>query len=75
MAKSAGSRPQSHYYDRTLSTSSNTSINTNVGMGSVAGSLHRVASVTSVLKRLFSREPPQAPIPIPMGSVEGELNF
>ncbi|KAE8744425.1 hypothetical protein FOCC_FOCC008900 [Frankliniella occidentalis] len=70
LAKSAGSRPQSHYYDRTLSTSSNTSINTNLGMGSVAGSLHRVASVTSVLKRLFSREPPQQPSAIPMASVE-----
>lgn len=70
LAKSAGSRPQSHYYDRTLSTSSNTSINTNMGMGSVAGSLHRVASVTSVLKRLFSREPPQPPSTIPMASVE-----
>lgn len=71
LAKSAGSRPQSHYYDRTLSTSSNTSINTNLGMGSVAGSLHRVASVTSVLKRLFSKEPPQPPMTtIPMASVE-----
>lgn len=38
----------------TLSASSSTSINTN--LGSVAGSLHRVGSVTSVLKRLFSRE-------------------
>lgn len=42
-----------------------------MGMGSVAGSLHRVASVTSVLKRLFSREPPQPPAAIPMASVEG----
>lgn len=39
---------------RTLSASSSTSINTN--LGSIAGSLHRVGSVTSVLKRLFSRE-------------------
>lgn len=45
---------QDHARHRTLSASSSTSINTN--LGSVAGSLHRVGSVTSVLKRLFSRE-------------------
>lgn len=40
--------------ERITSAGSATSINTN--MGSLANSLHRVGSVTSVLRRLFSRE-------------------
>jgi hypothetical protein len=42
--------------DRIASAGSSSSINT----GSVASSLHRVGSVTSVLRRLFSREGPTA---------------
>lgn len=42
--------------DRIASAGSSSSINT----GSLASSLHRVGSVTSVLRRLFSREGPTA---------------
>ncbi|RZF32140.1 hypothetical protein LSTR_LSTR004003 [Laodelphax striatellus] len=40
--------------ERTMSAGSSNSINTNIG--SIPNSLHRVGSVTSVLKRLFSRD-------------------
>lgn len=44
----------SHHRERALSGSSSSSINTNVG--SMPHSMHRVASITNVLKTIFSRE-------------------
>ncbi|XP_054269172.1 bestrophin-4 isoform X2 [Macrosteles quadrilineatus] len=56
LAKRSGSRMSiSGERPRTYSGGSTTSVNTQF-MGSTGGSLHRVGSVTSVLKRLFSRD-------------------
>uniref|UniRef100_A0A1B6MIT8 Bestrophin homolog n=1 Tax=Graphocephala atropunctata TaxID=36148 RepID=A0A1B6MIT8_9HEMI len=54
-AKRSSSRRSVNERPRTYSGGSTTSVNTQM-MGSTANSLHRVGSVTSVLKRLFSRD-------------------
>lgn len=53
LTKRSSSRMSVNERPRTYSAGSTNSVNTQ--MGSTAGSLHRVASVTSVLKRIFSR--------------------